>query len=51
MYVVEILLHSDARVYLPHFARHHVTETEMNQMTAERLKEVRVTLGCYYLLF
>ena len=40
MYVVEILLHAGAREYLPHFARHHVTEMEMNQMTRDRLKEV-----------
>ncbi|XP_066920493.1 E3 ubiquitin-protein ligase LRSAM1-like isoform X2 [Clytia hemisphaerica] len=42
MYVVEILLHASAREYLPHFARHHVTEMEMNQMTRDRLKEIGV---------
>ena len=48
MYVVEILLHSDARAYLPHFARYHVTEAEMNQMTADRLKEVPIAFLLFF---
>ena len=41
MYVVEILLHSEAREYLPHFARHHISEQDMNGMTRDRIREVK----------
>ena len=40
MHVVEVLLQSGERQYLPHFARNHVSEAEINQMTRERLLEV-----------
>ena len=42
MYVVEILLQSEAREYLPHFARHRVSELEMSQMTRVRIREVKI---------